>query len=318
MSPSLPISSTVTKVFDTGKHSTVLLNVQTTTCCNNSSDSDLHPPKPLLIASPLDHPSDFPVLLFLHGYLLSNSFYSHLILHIASHGFIVIAPQLYTVAGPDSTNEVKSAAAIIDWLSTGLGSVLPTDVNPDLTKIAISGHSRGGKTAFALALGLITVPSLKISALLGIDPVDGMDKGKQTVPPVLTYVPRSFDLEMPVLVLGSGLGEIKRNSVFPACAPKGVNHENFYDECKPPACYLVIRDYGHLDMLDDETKGVRGKATYCLCKNGESREPMRKCVAGVMVAFLKAYLRDDWGDLIAVKDGRRDAPVEFQKIDFYW
>ncbi|XP_057467248.1 chlorophyllase-2-like [Actinidia eriantha] len=317
-SPSTPIS-TFTKVFEFGKYTPLLLNVQpkncTTSISSSSSSLSLLPPKALLIATPSEA-GEFPLLIFLHGYLLYNSFYSQLIRHIASHGFIVIAPQLYTVAGPDSTDEIKSTAAITNWLSSGLREVLPTHVQPNLSKIGLSGHSRGGKVAFALALGKIATTSSRFSALIGIDPVDGMDKGKQTPPKVLTYVPHSFDLEMAVLVIGSGLGEIRRNPLFPPCAPKGVNHEDFYRECRGPACYFVAKDYGHVDMLDDETKGLRGKSSYCLCKNGKSREPMRCFVGGVVVAFLKAYLEGDSGSLEGIRDGHEVAPLELQKMEF--
>ena len=51
------------------------------------------------------------------------------------------------------TEEIHSAAAVTNWLSTGLQSVLPENVQADLHKLALSGHSRGGKAAFALALG---------------------------------------------------------------------------------------------------------------------------------------------------------------------
>lgn len=105
------------------------------------------------------------------------------------------------MAGPDSTEEIKSAAAVTDWLPRGLPAVLPSQVTPNLAKLAISGHSRGGKAAFALALKKVSAANaLPFSALIGIDPVDGMGKGNQTLPPVLAYEPRSFDLDMPVMV----------------------------------------------------------------------------------------------------------------------
>lgn len=229
--------------------------------------------------------------------------------------FLVSIQKLYTVAGPDSSEEIKSAAAITNWLSKGLHHFLPPHVRPNLSKLGLAGHSRGGKTAFALALRKSST-SLKFSALIGIDPVDGMDKGKQTPPPVLTYVPHSFDLDMAVMVVGSGLGEVKRNPLFPPCAPKGVNHEDFFKECREPVCYFVAKDYGHLDMLDDETHGIRGKATYCLCKNGKSREPMRRFVGGVVITFMKAYLEGDKSSLISIRDGHVTTPVELQHIEF--
>ncbi|XP_052188488.1 chlorophyllase-2 [Diospyros lotus] len=300
------------KVFDAGNYTTATLSLDPERWVSTS----VPPPKPLLIATPSgDESGEFPLLLLLHGYLLSNSFYSQLIQHVASHGFIVIAPQLYTVAGPDSTEEIRSAAAITNWLPEGLQKLLPANVRPNLSKIALSGHSRGGKAAFALALGRTATASLKFSALIGIDPVDGMDKGKQTPPAVLTYIPHSFDLDMAVMVIGSGLGEVKKNPFFPACAPKGVNHENFYGECRKPAFYFVAKDYGHVDMLDDNTGGIRGKATYCLCKNGRSRGPMRRFVAGITVAFMRAYLEGDLSDLMAVRYGQTVTPVELQKVD---
>ncbi|KAG9451908.1 hypothetical protein H6P81_004812 [Aristolochia fimbriata] len=279
-----------------------------------SSSSPPSPPKPLLIASPQEA-GEYPLLLFLHGYLLNNSFYSQLIVRIASHGFIVIAPQLYEVAGPDSTEEIKSAAATTDWLSNGLSHVLPSNVHPSLSRLGVAGHSRGGKVAFALALGGATT-RLKFSALIGVDPVDGMDKGKQTNPPILTYVPRSFNLGMAAMVIGSGLGEIRRNPLFPPCAPRGVNHQDFFNECVSPACYFVAKDYGHLDMLDDDTKGVKGRATYCLCKNGKAREPMRDFVAGVVVAFMRAYIEGDFDYLRALREEPHIAPVELRNIEF--
>ncbi|KAK4587424.1 hypothetical protein RGQ29_024219 [Quercus rubra] len=304
-------TSTKTNVFAIGRYKTVLQTVETRSCATKSTLA-VPPPKPLLIARPSEA-GEYPILVLLHGYLLYNSFYSQLIQHIASHGFIVIAPQLYILAGPDTTDEIKSTAAITNWLSEGLHYLLPPHVQPNINKLGLAGHSRGGKVAFALALDK-EATSLKFSALIGIDPVDGMDKGKQTPPPVLTYVPHSFDLDMAVMVIGTGLGEVKKNPLFPPCAPKGVNHEDFFNECQEPACHFVAKDYGHLDLLNDDTEGLRGKATYCLCKNGKSRDPMRRFVGGIVVAFMNAYLLGDNKDLLAIKDGQNTVPVELKPI----
>ncbi|KAL3507788.1 hypothetical protein ACH5RR_033170 [Cinchona calisaya] len=303
-------SSICTNVFGVGKYISKLLKVDQQQMSNDNSS---YPPKPLLIATPSEA-GVFPVLLFIHGYLLYNSFYSQLVQHIASHGFIVIAPQLYRMAGPDATEEINATAEIANWLSEGIQNLLPSKVQPNLAKLALAGHSRGGKVAFAVALGK-AVTSLKFSALIGIDPVDGPEKGKQ-MPPILTYNPHSFDLNMAVSIIGSGLGETRSNFLFPPSTPKGVNHKDFYNECKKPACYFVAKDYGHLDMLDDDTSGIRGKATYCVCKKGESRDPMRRFVGGIMVAFMRTYLEGNSRDLLAIKDGCLRAPVELQNVDF--
>lgn len=194
-------------------------------------------------------------------------------------------------------------------MSDGPCPLLPPVVRPNLSKAPLGGHSRGGKIAFGLALSYISNPSnrIKYSAVAGIDPVEGLMKGIPIPPLVLTYVPHSFDLDMAALVVGSGLGEIKRNPLFFACAPKGVNHEEFYSECRSPA----------LDTLDDETKGIKGAVTYCACKNGKSREPMRSFVGGITVAFMKAYLEGDDSYLNAIKDGKDiNLPAQLQTVEF--
>jgi chlorophyllase len=118
-----------------------------------------------------------------------------------------------------------------------LASILPPLVQPNLTKLSIAGHSRGGKVTFALALRKVASSSINIYALIGIDHVDDMDIGKQTPPSIVTYTPNSLKLDMPVLVVGSGLGELQRDALFPPTAPKGVSHEQFFNECGAPACY---------------------------------------------------------------------------------
>ncbi|GMH29245.1 hypothetical protein Nepgr_031088 [Nepenthes gracilis] len=304
-------SSSATNVFENGNYQTVLLNIQ------SDGSVPVPPPKPLLVGTPSSPVGgDFPVLLLLHGYLLQFSFYFQLIQHIASHGFIVVAPQLYLIAGLDTSDDIKSTAAIIGWLPENLQAMLPTTIRPNLAKLALSGHSRGGKAAFALALKECATSPLKIAALIGIDPVDGLN-GIQTPPHVLTYVPHSFHLDrMPVMVIGSGLGTVPRNLLCPACAPKGLNHEDFYRECQSPSCYFVVKHQGHMDMLDDETKGLVGKCTYYMCENGKSRAPMRRFVGGAAVAFLKAYLDGDDQDLLGIIDGQEASPVELEKVDF--
>lgn len=306
-------------VFDHGRHGTSLAQVEEakTTRCSPPASIVAGPPKPLLIAAPRDA-GEYPVVVFLHGYLANNYFYSQLLQHVASHGFIVVGPQLYTVSGPDTTAEINSAAAVVDWLADadGLSSALPLNVRPNLTAVSISGHSRGGKVAFALALGHAKT-SLPLAALIAVDPVDGTGMGKQTPPPILTYNKEtSLRVPAPVMVIGTGLGEVPRNVLFPPCAPLGVSHAAFYDESPAPACHLVARDYGHTDMMDDVTSGAKGLATRAVCKSGGARAPMRRFVGGAMVAFLKKWVegRPEWLD--GIRERPEVSPVVLSAVEF--
>lgn len=315
----------VAEVFNPGPFPTQILTIPAknlTSACKISSTTTnppTLPPKPLLIILP-SQPGEYPLLILLHGYLLLNNFYTQLLTHIASHGYITIAPQMYMVAGPDSTPEVADVAAIIDWLPAGFSNHLPENVKPDFGKLAVAGHSRGGKVAFGTAVkrAKMTSPLLGYKAVVGIDPVDGMGSGQQTPPPVLSYEDHSFQLAgIPSLVIGSGLGSVKRNPLFPPCAPAGVNHRDFFRECRAPAYHLVASEYGHNDFLDDKTGGVRGRTTYCLCKDGVAREPMRRFSGGAIVAFLNAWLRDDSVALEDIVAHPERAPVQLETPERY-
>ncbi|KAF4395871.1 hypothetical protein G4B88_028041 [Cannabis sativa] len=58
------------------------------------------------------------------------------------------------MAGPDTNEEIKSTAQVIDWLSEGLQNLLSQHVKANINKVGLAGHSRGGKTSFALALNI--------------------------------------------------------------------------------------------------------------------------------------------------------------------
>lgn len=210
--------------------------------------------------------------------------------------------------------EVDDAGKVINWTSKNLKAHLPSSVNANGNYTALVGHSRGGKTAFAVALGHAATldPSIKFSALVGIDPVAGISKCIRTDPEILTYKPESFDLDMPVAVIGTGLGP-KSNMLMPPCAPAEVNHEEFYIECKATKGHFVAADYGHMDMLDDNLPGFVGFMAGCMCKNGKRKKSeMRSFVGGIVVAFLKYSI---WGEKSEIRQILKDPSVSPARLD---
>ncbi|CAD6265074.1 unnamed protein product [Miscanthus lutarioriparius] len=296
-------------------------------------------PKSLMVVTPTDA-GVYPVAVFLHGCSMYNSWYESLLSHVASHGFIAVAPQLGGIIPPlnmKDSKDIDATRQVTSWLADkqqGLAHVLTNilhlhGVRPDLSRLALAGHSRGGDTAFAVALGLgsssdtvtatTTAPAspLKFSALIGVDPVAGLSKQLQLEPKVLTFTPRSLDPGMPALVIGTGLGP-KHVGLSP-CAPAGVNHAEFYDECAPPRYHVVVRDYGHLDMLDDD--GVPYVIKNCMCKRNteDTKDLARRAIGGAMVAFLRAKLEDHDEDLRAVLEnspGLSPAVLDPVEYDF--
>ncbi|KAL1556316.1 chlorophyllase [Salvia divinorum] len=280
-------------VFEAGNLTVKMMKVKKSDACR--------PPAELLVVAP-EAPGRYPVVLFCHGYCTQTSWYSQLLRHIASHGYILVAPKLYQWLVICKKDETKTAANVTKWLPEGLEACLAKDVKPDLSKTAVMGHSRGGRTAFALALG----HHHAFKALVGLDPVAGPTPPTWVEPRILSHVPRSLDVGMPVAVVGTGLGSRgKGGGLIPPLAPDGCNHSEFFNESRPPCCYFLAKEYGHCDVLDDEGLGL-GMA----CRSGKGcKEKMRRGVGGVVVSFLHAYLGGDCRILDGVVAAPAVAPI---------
>lgn len=204
-------------------------------------------------------------------------------------------------------DEIKTASKVIEWLST---TDLPGNVHPDISRLALMGHSRGGKVAFALAL---SSPSIHIKALVGLDPVSGPSPPTWVEPNILSYIPHSFNLSVPIAVIGTGLSNGKRGGVIPPLAPDGYNHSEFFNESRPPCAYFLARDYGHCDVLNDSKVGLAS----LVCRSGKGcKEKMRRGVGGLVVAFLKAHLGgvDDDSHLQTIVDAPAIAPINLDPV----
>ncbi|KAG8389025.1 hypothetical protein BUALT_Bualt02G0186500 [Buddleja alternifolia] len=237
----------------------------------------------------------------------------------------LVAPKFYgfiSFLWTSISKEVEIATKVMQWISSakGLPLVLPQKVSPDLNNLALSGHSRGGKSAFALTLASYTGPSgildnntptAKFKALIGVDPSAGSAVQLRPKPKILKYIPRSFNMSIPVAIIGSGYSN-QSQWLCPPFAANGCNHSEFFNESKPPACYFLAKDYGHCDMLDD---GIAFWLRF-ICKSGKGcKKLMRSCVGGIVVAFLKAYLGDgNEEDLNGIVNEPSIAPITLDPV----
>ncbi|KAJ4826891.1 hypothetical protein Tsubulata_044188 [Turnera subulata] len=220
---------------------------------------------------------------------------------------------------PSGYEEIEFAAEVANWIYSQLQCVLPQNIIGDLHKFAVAGHSRGGYAAFALALGHAKTPlKVKISALAGVDPVAGTSIKDQLEPKILDYVASSMNLTIPVTVIGSGLGDQSVFPMSPACAPDGVNHKEFFYECKPPCSHFVATDYGHMDFLNDQLNliGDLARAGCKGCWPWVSRNPLRSSAGGILVAFLETYFKGESHDYLAILHKPSLAPAKLDPVQF--
>ncbi len=234
-------------------------------------------PAPLRIHAPTQ-PGTYAVVVFQHGFQSRNSDYDDILTHLASHGFVVVAPQMYApgigpaFGDPTAAAESELAATVLDWLPAHLSEA--SGVTVALEHLGMAGHSRGGKVAW----GVLKSDPSRAQAIAGVDPVDGTGGplGGQA-----RVIDGPFDFAIPSLVIGTALGG--------SCAPEGDNHVQFFDASAAPAWHIVALDYGHADMLDEDTAVF----SAAVCQSGPNRETMRTLTAGLLAAFFRGVLQND-------------------------
>jgi len=234
-------------------------------------------PTDLLIHAP-EQNGGYPVVVFQHGFMSRNSAYDEILRHLAGHGFVVVAPQMYEpglgalFGHPTAAEEAVLAAEVLDWLPGHLSAFTGVEARTDL--LGLAGHSRGGKVAWLV----LAADPARAQAIAGIDPVDGTGGplGNQQ-----RVVQGPFPFSLPSLVFGTGLGG--------TCAPAGDNHVQFYAASPSPAWHIVAPDAGHGDMLDEDQAVLAAN----VCDSGPDRAGVRRLTAGLLVAFFRGVLQGD-------------------------
>jgi len=272
--------------YNQGDHLVLVINVPSTVA-----------PVEMDIYTPSDH-GKYPVVTFQHGFTASIKVYETILTHLASYGFIVVAPQMYPpgnfMAGPSPEDEAALGVQIVLWLEENINHLIPKNINADTSLLGLSGHSRGGQIAYRMAF---QIPE-KIKALSGVDPVDGLEMFGQTL---AVNGPLTFDI--PTYILGTGLGPVPPpDTQFDlSCAPEEIGHNHFYAANPPPSWYAVATENGHADMIDEEDYTE-------FCPGGPNRDGMRSLTGGTLAAFFSGVLRRNYPALFVLTD-TDSAPV---------
>lgn len=240
------------------------------------------PPVDVTVYAP-DAAGSYAVVVFQHGFSLLADYYSTMLTHLASHGFVVVAPQMYTPAffgNPTAAEEAADAQTLYGWVQTSLAGQIAVDVAP--TALGLAGHSRGAKVLWlALEAGFGGAV-----AAAGLDPVDGTGGPFGGEARVLAG---GLTANLPSLIVGTELGADL--VLGQACAPSGDNHQAWYTAAPAPSYWVFAEGYGHLDMLDAQTPGCGITCTACV--DGPTDGALRTFSAGQLVAFFRWQLQGD-------------------------
>ena len=110
----------------------------------------------------------YPLVILSHGYSLGRTGYAWLAEHLASYGFVVIAPQHYEQVDETlgdfwrgAITRPQEIVTVLDYVDdqTGAAGTWQDLVDPDL--IAMVGHSYGGYTSLAMAGARFDIASME-------------------------------------------------------------------------------------------------------------------------------------------------------------
>ena len=232
-----------------------------------------------------DKKSPFPIVVFNHGFSAKAKDYAGYGGRLASHGFLTVMPSMDGFLKSLNHNQLLQISyQLNNWIVSSAktpGSRLYGVA--DVSRIAVGGHSRGGKQGLSVA----TIDE-RVKASFNLDPVDS---GPPLVPedpkayPSLT--PEEMDkIEIPTGYIGGGKSVQGRFGI--PCAPEHDNYFQFYIHSPSPSYSYYLPEAGHNDFRDE-----CGFTCKIACSAGKDPQFTRDFSRMMMVAFYKVFLNED-------------------------
>ncbi len=228
----------------------------------------------------------FPVVVFVHGFMLSSGDYASYGPHLASWGYAVVLPELPgSITNPTTHVELKEhLVTILDWIDDQSGDFpgpLTGKANPD--HLGLAGHSMGGKISL-----LTASEDPRPSAIFGIDPVDSgppFALNPQQYPSVTPE--RMDDISIPIALIGE---TVNATGTGQACAPADENFHQYYVHAQSPALEVEVLGANHMSFLDNPDCGL----TCSFCPKGtDDPSVTRQLTQRLLVAFFDVVLKEE-------------------------
>lgn len=232
--------------------------------------------------------SPFPLLIFYNGFQLQAKYYRRIVKHAASWGYVVLQYNLPQFSLAPAILEVEAFNPILGWVDEqNKNKTSPLYGRVDVSKVVLSGHSRGGKIA---ALNYGNNPTQVAGAWL-VDPIDS-----STFSPISPKNPSGVEA-----VRGKEIG-VEGAGIRSSCNPTEGNYDKFYRAGKAGSWKYEIPKASHSTFSDGGV--VLNTAQDLLCgKGGITRATAANLTATPMLAWFYKQLEkrnDTGGDLVSI------------------
>jgi predicted dienelactone hydrolase len=228
-----------------------------------------------------------PVVVFHHGFQLDPSQYASYGEHLAGWGYVVVMPKMPggLIGGPTHRDLADYLEAILDWIeANGATAGGPLQGKADATRIALAGHSMGGKVSM-----LVASEDARPKAVFGVDPVDAAGSPLATDPTQYPSVTPELmgSIHVPFVALGETTNATCSGIMCQACAPEADNFHQYFTNASSPALEIEVKGANHMSFLDDPNCGM----TCSVCPTGTDNTAVtRYLTRRAMTAFFNVQL----------------------------
>jgi hypothetical protein len=186
---------------------------------------------------------------------------------LASYGIVALLQ--------DDEGALAPTPNIVDDLTYVIATYVPANLaaTADMTRIGLSGHSRGGKATLLAAENALMG---KVKAWFGLDPVDVDFQGTPGALPGIGTIG---------IPLGFGGATVSSN-----CSPANANYQVYFSAASPPAAAVTIEGAGHFDFLDQSQAIAE---FYCTPEGTADPATALSTAAHYLMAFFARELLGD-------------------------
>ncbi len=250
---------------------------------------------------PAEFSQPMPLVIVLPGFMATYSLYETMINHLVSWGYFVVGLN-FKNPGNHKQNALQVQETIA-WLTSPDN---PLHRHIDKQRIAVAGHSLGGKIAVYASSGdhNTKYPELNfpgdplIKVIIGWDPVDaggppcpirngdrpGDCRGYALLPESIKASTAK------ILVMG---GQTSEPEGF-TCTPRGRTHQAFFSSANAPARHIDFPNAGHGDWIDHNAWfGLLPKLANLFCGDNSSvdKAALQTLAMKAQLAWLHKYFR---------------------------